>query len=142
VTWTIANRTAASIACVGALAALGPGIAPAGAAGPPVERFDGIYVTCDGLGDQFIVSIPGSGPMTPGPVLGTNLVLVPYGLHTQFTFTPVGGTPVTATSDTVKMAPRNATLDTCRGVGSFSDDAGSYEFRVEAKVAVRGHMAS
>jgi hypothetical protein len=133
------GSAAASVACIGALTAFGSGVAPAGAAGPPVERFDGIYVTCAELGDQFIVSIPGDGPITPGPVLGTNLVLVPYELHYVFTFTPVGGTAVTESSDIVKIAPRNATLDTCTANGSFSDETGTYSLHLEVKVAVRGH---
>ena len=128
--------SAATIALVGALATIGFGIAPAGAAGPPVERFDGIYLTCDGLGEIFIVSIPGNGHWVPGPVLGTNTILVPYRFHFEESFTPVGGTTDTQIVDFVKRAPKNQTLDRCSGVGTFSDDTGTYTFSVTAWVAV------
>ncbi len=128
--------SAAAIALVGVLGAIGVGIAPAGAAGPPVDRFDGIYLTCDGLGEQFIVSIPGNGKWVPGPVLGTNTILVPYRFHLEESFTPPGGTTETQVSDFVKRAPKNQTLDRCSGVYSFSDDSGTYTFSVTAGVAV------
>lgn len=109
----------------------------ANAAGPPVDRFDGIYLTCDELGEIFIVSIPGNGTWTPGPVLDTNTILVPYKFHNVFSFTPTGGTTQTETEDFEKPAPKKATLDRCTGTGEFSDDAGTYEFNVTAWVAVR-----
>lgn len=111
--------------------------APAGASGPPVERFDGMYLTCDGLGEVFIVTLPGNGDFTPGFVLDSNTVLVPYEFHFEFTFTPTGGDPQTETEHLVKRAPKRATLDRCVGRGEFSDDAGTYVFDIEALVAVR-----
>ncbi|MFM7069742.1 MAG: hypothetical protein ACKOYM_09825 [Actinomycetes bacterium] len=105
---------------------------PAGASGPPVERFDGIYLTCDGLGEVFIVTLPANGDFTPGLVLDSNAVLVPYEFHNSFTFTPTGGEPQTESEDLVKRAPMQATLDRCVGRGEFSDDAGTYVFNVEA----------
>lgn len=57
---TIKGRTRLSnrISLAASVAAVGLWAAPAGAAGPPVERFDGIYATCDGLGEIFAVSLP------------------------------------------------------------------------------------
>jgi hypothetical protein len=128
--------SAAAVALVGALATIGFGVAPAGAAGPPVDKFDGIYLECDALGEIFIVSIPGDGHWVPGPILGTNTVLVPYRFHFEESFTPAGGTTETQVFDAVKRAPKNQTLDRCSGEGTFSDDAGTYTTRITAWVAV------
>ncbi len=128
--------SAAAVAIVGVLGAIGVGIAPAGAAGPPVDKFDGMYLTCDGLGEIFIVTLPGNGKSTPGFVLGTNTVLVPYRFHFENSFTPVGGETETQIEDFEKRAPKNQTLDRCSGVGSFSDETGTYTFSVTAWVAV------
>lgn len=109
----------------------------ANAAGPPVERFDGIYLECDQLGEVFIVSIPGNGTWTPGPVLDTNTILVPYKFHFESSFTPTGGTPQTEIEEFEKRAPKQATLDRCTGTGEFSDDTGTFEINIVAWVAVR-----
>lgn len=58
----------------------------------------------------------------------------------MFTFTPVGGTAVTETTHIVRIGSRNATLGTCRGLGSFGEDSGTYEFQIETRAAVRGHL--
>lgn len=128
------QRLAAALAVT--LGLVGLLSAAAGAAGPPVDRFDGIYVTCDGLGEVFVVTLPGLGDLTPGFVLDSNTVLVPYEFHNRFTFTPIGGEPQTETDHIVKRAPNRATLDRCVGRGEFSDDAGTYVFEIEVRVAV------
>lgn len=86
---------------------------------------------------MFIVTPPSDADFTPGFVLDSNTVLVPYEFHNRFTFTPTGGEPQTETEDLVKRAPRRATLDRCVGRGEFSDDAGTYVFDIEVLVAVR-----
>jgi hypothetical protein len=125
---------------VGVLCAVGAIISlsmPAGAAGPPVERFDGIYASCTGLGDVFVVTLPGRGPITPGFVLDGGQVLVPYEIHVVQTITPSDGSePQVFTHDAVRRAPARGTFSTCTAAGSFETPDGTFSQTLEAKVVV------
>lgn len=91
-TTTIKQRTRLSsrISLAASVAAVGLWAAPAGAAGPPVERFDGIYATCDGLGEICAVSLSANerAEWVPAFSLDGGQVLVPVSYEYRLTFTP------------------------------------------------------
>ncbi len=112
---------------------------PVGAAGPPVERFDGVYATCDRLGEIFAVSLPSDphAELVPTFVLDTGEVLVTISYIYVSTFTPTGGAPQTTTQSASRRAPARATLDSCHARGGYTTDEGTYELRLDATMAVR-----
>jgi hypothetical protein len=68
---------------------LGLGLALPAAADP---KGDPIDMQCEELESLQIV-LNGNGPMTPGHVVGSTRVGIPYKLRVEGTFTPVGGEP-------------------------------------------------
>ncbi len=134
-----AARRAIRISVVSTLAALGISAAPAGAAGPPVDRFDGIYATCEGLGEIFAVSLPSNdhAQWVPTFVLDGGQVLVIVSYEYRLTFTPIDGEPQTYVESASRRAPARATIDTCVAQGTQDTADGTYELYLEAKMAVR-----
>ena len=129
----LAALTAAAAATIGLWAS------PAGAAGPPVERFDGVYATCDHLGEIFAVSLPSDphAELVPTFVLDTGQVLVTISATYVSTFTPTGGAPQTTTQSVSRRAPARASLDSCHARGGYTTDEGTYELELDATMAVR-----
>ena len=74
---------------------------------------------CEDLG-TIELATNGNGDWTPSLLTAGNQVLVPYGLHLEFT--PIGGP--TQSVDFSKPAPKNATLDVCTFGGA--DPNGSF----------------
>jgi hypothetical protein len=134
-----ASRRGILTSLVGTSIALGLWAAPAGAAGPPVERFDGIYATCEGLGEIFAVSLPANehAQLVPTFVLDGGQVLVPVTYYYRLTFTPTAGESQTFVQSASRRAPANATIDTCVAHGTQTTDAGTYELYLEGRMAIR-----
>ncbi len=67
-----------------------------------------IPATCDGQDVEFVVM--GEGDFTPGHVVGSTSVFIPYSFDITFTFTPEeGGEPFVESETASKPAPaRNA----------------------------------
>lgn len=132
-------RRAILTSVVSTSATLGLWAAPADAAGPPVDRFDGIYATCEGLGEIFAVSLPSNdhAQLVPTFVLDGGQVLVTVSYEYQLTFTPTGGEPQTQVQSASRRAPARATIDTCVAQGTQVTTDGTYELYLEAKMAVR-----
>jgi len=137
-TTTLARRSR-RIALAASVATLGLWADPAGAAGPPVERFDGVYATCEGLGEIFAVSLPANdrAKMVPTFSLDGGQVLVPVSVEFSVTITPTGGLPDTQSFSISRKAPANATIDTCVAHGVQVTDEGTIELHLEATLAVR-----
>jgi hypothetical protein len=90
-----------------AIAALG--VSPASA---DPKKGDVLDLSCDVLGQvEIVVFSNGSG--SPGLVLGSTQVGIPYALHIEGTFTPVEGEPESFVDEFEKPAPRNGRLDHC-----------------------------
>jgi hypothetical protein len=119
---------AGAIVALAALTTSGLIAGPAGADPTNAKKGQVFNVTCRDLGTVEIAT-NGSGDWTPVHLTAGNQVLVPYGLHVEFT--PVGGE--TQTLDLFKPAPKNATLDVCMWASDDSDGS----FRAIANVAVR-----
>jgi hypothetical protein len=126
------------ISAAATFGALGLLAAPAEAAGPPVERFDGIYATCEGLGEIFVVTPPANdvARWVPSFVLDGREVLVPVSYEFEFTFTPNGGSPETQIATDSRRAPARATIDTCVAHGTQVAPEGTYELHLEAQLVV------
>ena len=108
----------------------------AGAVGPSVDLKDGIYATCTGLGDVFIITLPGR--QSPGFILDGTKMLIPFDLRFTQTFTPTGGEPETQEFAISHRAPKHAQLSTCTGSGTEIQPEGTYVFELEVHVAIRG----
>ena len=132
-------RCSRRVALAASVAALGLWATPAGAAGPPVDRFDGVYATCDGLGEIFAVSLPANdrAKMVPTFSLDGRQVLVPISVEFSVTITPTGGVPDTQSFSVSRRAPANATIDTCVAHGVLVTAEGTIELHLEARLAVR-----
>ena len=132
-------RRSRRVGVAASLATLGLWVAPAGAAGPPVGRFDGIYATCQGLGEIFAVSLPANdrAKMVPTFSLDGGQVLVPISVEYSVTITPTGGTPETQSFSVSRRAPANATIDTCVAHGIVEHAEGTVEIHLTATLAVR-----
>jgi hypothetical protein len=68
-----------------------------------------------------------NGPSSPGLVVGSNQVLIPYTLRVEGTFTPIGGEPEPFVDEFEKPAPRNGRLDHCTFHQEGTDQFGSFE---------------
>ena len=67
-----------------------------------------------------------NGPSSPGLVVGSNQVGIPYALHVEGTFTPTDGEPESFVDDVTKPAPRNGRTDHCTFHEEGSDETGSF----------------
>lgn len=122
----------------GVVAAVGLAAGPAGAAGPPVERFDGIYGQCTGFGDVFVVDLPSEQDLVPAFVLGTRYVLVPTSVREVMTFTGNDGSVQTQVRDRSRATNRHGTRTTCTAHGEFPTPDGSVSIDLTATAIVVG----
>lgn len=113
-------------------AALTSVVAPASADPKGGEQ---IAMECTGLGSVTIALPPGRGMWTPGLVLGSNTVGIPYEIHVSGSFTDDTGT-YPFTEDLVKKAPSSGRTATCTWHQEFEDDEGSMVIDGIAKVSV------
>src|SRR4051794_31874036 len=96
----------ASVAFVG-------GAHAAGADPVNAPKGDIVPLECDGGIGSILVSVNGNGDYTPGHVITSTQVGIPYAFHFESSFTPTGGETVTEVDDIAKHAPRNGRLATC-----------------------------
>jgi hypothetical protein len=109
-----------AIVSVIALTALGVGPASA-----DPSKGEVLAVECDELGPLEIVVFSNGSP-SPGLVVGSTQVGIPYALHVEGTFTPVGGEPEPFVDEFSKPAPQNGRLDHCTWHEEGSDEFGSF----------------
>jgi hypothetical protein len=93
-----------------------------------------LEITCDTLGTLQVV-VFSNGPSSPGLVVGSNQVGIPYELHLEGTFTPVDGEPESFVEDFAKPAPRNGRLDHCTFHQEGSDEFGSFVLDGEVSIS-------
>ena len=113
------------------IASLGVAQAAPAAADPNGEV---ITLDCDTLGTVQVV-VFSNGPSSPGLVVGSNQVVIPYELHLDGTFTPTGGDPETFSEDVVKPAPRHGRTDHCTFHEVDTDEFGTLVLDGEAFVS-------
>jgi hypothetical protein len=118
----------AGVATVGLV---GLGAAPASA---DPKKGEVLEITCDTLGTLEVV-VFSNGPSSPGLAVGSNQVGIPYKLHVEGTFTPVGGEPEPFVDSFEKPAPRNGRLDHCTFHQEGSDQFGSFELDGEVWIS-------
>lgn len=107
----------AVVALAAALTVVGAGAA--GAAPTNAKNSETIALDCEVLGAVEVTTI-GNGIWTPGHVVGSNTVLIPYAF--RFEFTPTGGS--TEVEEISRRAPRTTQLDVCTFGGA--DETGSF----------------
>ena len=98
------------------------------------QKGDVIEISCDALGTLEIV-VFSNGSASPGLVLGSNQVGIPYKLHVEGTFTPVEGEPESFVDEFEHPAPRNGRLDHCTFHQEGSDEFGSFELDGEVWIS-------
>lgn len=87
-----------------------------------LERAGGITGTVE-------VVVNGNGQWTPGHILWSNQVLIPYGCECEATFTPGDGGPVETFSETtMENAPRNGRLAVCTFSETEVRPEGTFDF--------------
>ena len=123
------RRVSAALLAAAAVAVLAR---PASAAPVNSPRAEEILVTCP-RGDIGVVSAPGNGDFTPGFIVGTHQVLVPY----RFVFTVTGGDR-TFTVTEAKKAPLPTNTITCTFTGKSVVDGTSYTFTGTVTAVLRG----
>jgi hypothetical protein len=95
---------------------------------------DIIELNCDALGTVEVV-VFSNAPVSPGLVVGSTQVGIPYRLHVEGTFTPTEGEPESFVEDIEKPAPRNGRLDDCTFHQEGSDESGSFELEGEVSIS-------
>jgi hypothetical protein len=121
----------AVVAALGIAALSGTLAAPAGA---DPKRGEILEIDCDTLGTLEVV-VFSNGPSSPGLVVGSTQVGIPYKLHLEGTFTPIEGEPESFVEDFEKPAPRNGRLDHCTFHQEGSDEFGSFELDGEVWIS-------
>lgn len=96
------------------------GVAPASA---DPKKGDVLELSCDTLGSLEVIVF--SNGRSPGLVLGSNQVGIPYKLHVEGTFTPVEGEPESFVDEFEHPAPSSGRLDHCTFHQEGSDEFGS-----------------
>jgi hypothetical protein len=89
-----------------------------------------IELTCTGgISGTFEIVTNGNGMWTPGHVIGSNQMLIPYSFEFTETFTPTGGgDPEVFTESIAKKAPRNGRLAECTFGETITIPEGTIEF--------------
>jgi hypothetical protein len=100
---------------------LGAGVTPA-VADP---RGEPIQMMCDELGQVGVV-VNGNGAATPGHVVGSVQIGIPYALHVTFDVTPVVGEPFIVVDTYKRPAPNHGRLDHCTFHDEFSNESASF----------------
>lgn len=118
----------AALAIAGFIGAL---TAPAGA---DPKRGEVLEIDCDVLGTLEVV-VFSNGLSSPGLVVGSTQVGIPYKLHVEGTFTPVDGEPESFVDEFEKPGPRNGRLDHCTFHEEGSDEFGSFELDGEVWIS-------
>jgi hypothetical protein len=93
-----------------------------------------VELECDNLGAVQVVVFSNGAP-SPGLVVDSNQVVIPYQLHIEGTFTPIGGEPESFVDDFEKPAPRNGRLDHCTFHQEGMDEFGAFELDGEVGVS-------
>ena len=121
-------------AVVAALAIAALTVALAAPAGADPKKGEVLEIACDTLGTLEVV-VFSNGPTSPGLVVGSTQVGIPYKLHIEGTFTPIDGEPESFVDDIDKPAPRNGRLDHCTFHQEGSDEFGSFEIDGEVWIS-------
>jgi hypothetical protein len=121
----------AVIAALG-IAALSAGLAAPASADP--KKGEVIEINCDNLGTLEVV-VFSNGPASPGLVVDSNQVGIPYKLHVEGTFTPTDGEPESFVDEFEKPGPRNGRLDHCTFHQEGTDEFGSFELDGEVWIS-------
>jgi hypothetical protein len=121
----------AVVAALG-IAALSAGLAAPAGADP--KNGEVIEINCDNLGSLEVV-VFSNGPASPGLVVDSNQVGIPYKLHVEGTFTPTGGEPESFVDEFEKPGPRNGRLDHCTFHQEGMDEFGSFELDGEVWIS-------
>jgi hypothetical protein len=115
------------------IAVLGTATMVLGAAGAAhadptnAKKGEVLTIECDqGLG-SLTVALNGNGDWTPGHVTTSTQVGIPYKLHIEGSFTPIGGDPEAFVEDSEKRAPRNGRLAVCTFEQAGEDEFGTFE---------------
>jgi hypothetical protein len=115
-----------------AIVALGGALAEPAGADP--KKGEILEIACDTLGTLEVV-VFSNGPTSPGLVVGSTQVGIPYKLHIEGTFTPIEGEPESFVDDIDKPAPRHGRLDHCTFHQEGSDEFGSFEIDGEVWIS-------
>ena len=83
------------------------------AAADPVNAKNSQVLIANCGGPNLMVAVNGNGEWTPGHVIGSTQVGIPYAFHFESSFTPTGGEPQTEVEDLAKPGPKNGRLATC-----------------------------
>jgi hypothetical protein len=113
-------------AVVAAIGIAAFGVTLAAPAGADPSKGEVVELSCDNLGTVQIVVFSNGSP-SPGLVVDSNQVLVPYRLRVEGTFTPIGGEPESFVDEFDKPAPRNGRLDHCTFHQEGTNEFGSFE---------------
>jgi hypothetical protein len=115
------KRRVAWTAVVSALALAALGVAPANA---DPQKGEVLAIECDTLGSLEVI-IFSNGRSSPGLVIDSTQVGIPYKLELEGTFTPTGGgEPETFVDAWEHPAPRNGRLDHCTFHQEATDEFG------------------
>jgi hypothetical protein len=123
------HRTVAAAFGIAALS-----VTLAAPAGADPRKGEVVELNCDNLGTLEIV-VFSNAQASPGLVLDSNQVLVPYQLRIEGTFTPIGGEPETFVEEFEKPAPQNGRLDHCTFHQEGTDEFGSFELDGEVGIS-------
>jgi len=115
------TRTVAALLTGVTAVALGTSATPA-TADPQGEP---IQMMCDGLGSIGVV-VNGNGAATPGHVVSSVQIGIPYALNVTYDVTPTAGDPFTVVDAYERPAPSNGRLDHCTFHDEFSNETGSF----------------
>ena len=114
------------------IAALGVAQAAPVAADPKGGEI--LEIECDSLGTLEVV-VFSNGPTSPGLVVNSNQVGIPYALHIEGTFTPNEGEAESFVDDFTRPAPRNGRTDHCTFHQEGSDEFGSFVIDGEVSIS-------
>jgi hypothetical protein len=125
------KRTGIPVLALIAAAAAFFGVVGTASADPTnAKKGEILEVTCDnGISGTFEVAVNGNGLWTPGHVIGSTQMLIPYAFEFTETFIPsYGGEPEVFTENIAKNAPRNGRLAVCTFGETETTPEGTFEF--------------
>ena len=96
------------------------------AAADPVKRGEIFTLMCNNGVGTVQVAVNGNGDWTPGHVIGTTQILLPYQLRISGSFTPPGGPAQTFTENLTRRTPNRGLLTTCTFTDSGTEDGGTF----------------
>ena len=89
------------------------GVLHAGADPVNAKKGEVLPIECDGGLGSLTVAVNGNGDFTPGHVITSTQVGVPYAFRFEVSFTPTGGETQTEVEALAKRGPRNGRLAVC-----------------------------